>query len=74
VCKRTKAQWNAVLIEGEWRLVDLFWASTCVELNSGDAKKIYQQKKKNQEKENQGKENQGNDISSNPDEDDNYDI
>jgi hypothetical protein len=52
------------LIEGEWRLVDLFWASTCVELNSGDAKKIYQQKKKNQEKENQGKENQGNDISS----------
>lgn len=70
--KRTRAQWNAVLVEGEWRLVDLFWASTCVELNSGDAKKIYQQKKKNQEKEKQRKENQGNDISSNPDEEDNY--
>ncbi|XP_076080221.1 uncharacterized protein LOC143051045 [Mytilus galloprovincialis] len=43
--RRTKAQWNAVLIDGEWRLVDLFWASTCVELNSGEAKKIAQNKK-----------------------------
>ena len=24
------AQWNAVLVEDEWRLCDLFWASTCV--------------------------------------------
>ena len=24
------AQWNAVLIDGEWRLVDVFWASTCI--------------------------------------------
>ncbi|XP_052106133.1 uncharacterized protein LOC127738791 [Mytilus californianus] len=38
--RRTKAQWNAVLIDGEWRLVDLFWASTCVELNS-DADDCY---------------------------------
>ncbi|CAG2233429.1 unnamed protein product [Mytilus edulis] len=45
IYKRTKAQWNAVLIDGEWRLVDLFWASTCVELNSGEAKKIAQNKK-----------------------------
>ena len=24
------AQWNSVLVEGEWRLVDVFWASTCI--------------------------------------------
>ena len=24
------AQWNAVFCDGEWRLVDVFWASTCV--------------------------------------------
>jgi hypothetical protein len=24
------AQWNAVYCDGEWRLLDVFWASTCV--------------------------------------------
>lgn len=24
------AQWNAVLIDNEWRLIDILWASTCV--------------------------------------------
>jgi len=24
------AQWNAVYVDGEWRLLDVFWASTCL--------------------------------------------
>lgn len=24
------AQWNSALIDGEWRLIDIFWASTCI--------------------------------------------
>ena len=24
------AQWNAVYVDGEWRLLDAFWASTCL--------------------------------------------
>jgi len=24
------AQWNAVFVDGEWRLLDVFWASTCL--------------------------------------------
>lgn len=46
---KCKAQWNAVLIENEWFPIDLFWASTCVALNSGDAKKLAKDKKKNKE-------------------------
>lgn len=31
------SQWNAVYVEGEWRIVDCFWASVCVdERNSID--------------------------------------
>ena len=29
------AQWNAVHVRGEWRLLDLFWAVECVEVDSG---------------------------------------
>lgn len=25
-----KAQWNAVYVDGQWRLIDVFWASTCI--------------------------------------------
>lgn len=28
--QRMAAQWNAVHLDGQWRLVDVFWASTCV--------------------------------------------
>ncbi|XP_067935070.1 uncharacterized protein [Watersipora subatra] len=28
--ERTAAQWNAVFVKGEWRLVDCFWSSCCV--------------------------------------------
>ena len=31
-----KSQWNAVYIKGNWRLIDVWWATTCVEVNSGD--------------------------------------
>lgn len=31
-----KAQWNAVFVQNEWRLVDIFWAKWCVNLNSGE--------------------------------------
>ena len=31
-----KAQWNAVYVQNEWRLLDLFWAKSCVQLNSGE--------------------------------------
>ncbi|CAC5409821.1 unnamed protein product [Mytilus coruscus] len=31
-----KAQWNAVFVQNEWRLVDIFWAKWCVKLNSGE--------------------------------------
>jgi len=24
------AQWNAVYVDGQWRLLDVFWASTCL--------------------------------------------
>lgn len=24
------AQWNAVHVDGQWRLLDVFWASTCL--------------------------------------------
>jgi len=24
------AQWNAVHVDGDWRLLDVFWASTCL--------------------------------------------
>ncbi|XP_062591700.1 uncharacterized protein LOC134253171 [Saccostrea cucullata] len=30
------AQWNAVYIKDEWRLLDLFWARECVEVDSGN--------------------------------------
>lgn len=29
------AQWNAVYVRDEWRLIDLFWAIECVEVDSG---------------------------------------
>lgn len=29
------AQWNAVYLKDEWRLIDLFWATECVEVDSG---------------------------------------
>lgn len=25
-----RAQWNAVYVDGQWRLIDVFWASTCI--------------------------------------------
>ena len=28
--RKLSAQWNAVLIDGNWRLLDIFWACTCV--------------------------------------------
>ncbi|XP_013404637.1 uncharacterized protein LOC106169650 isoform X2 [Lingula anatina] len=28
--RRMAAQWNAVYVDGEWRLMDVFWASSCV--------------------------------------------
>ena len=28
--KTMAAQWNAVYIDGNWRILDIFWASTCV--------------------------------------------
>lgn len=34
--KAIKAQWNAVYVKDEWRLIDVYWATTCVEINSGD--------------------------------------
>ncbi|XP_062591602.1 uncharacterized protein LOC134253073 [Saccostrea cucullata] len=34
--KAIKAQWNAVYVRDEWRLIDVYWATTCVEINTGD--------------------------------------
>lgn len=31
-----KSQWNAVYVQREWRLLDVYWAKTCVMINSGD--------------------------------------
>ncbi len=28
--KQLGAQWNTILVDGQWRLIDVFWASTCV--------------------------------------------
>jgi hypothetical protein len=43
--KAVKAQWNAVYVKDEWRLLDVYWATTCVEINSGDTPGEVQVKK-----------------------------